>query len=188
MTRYLGALLLSAACSWLLTPEMRKIALARGIVDRPRGRHIHAQPVPFLGGVAMYAAFFVAAVAFGRPDRNTVGLLTGGASGTPEAQLRAPSQGFGNHPLRQECEVLGLAEEAGLVGRKSIDHVENLGVAARASQVVEVLVNVGEVQGTKASSQSSLDQSLLALVQVDAANLVSEAADRIKLLASQFLE
>jgi len=58
---------------------MRKIALARGIVDRPRGRHIHAQPVPFLGGVAMYAAFFVAAVAFGRPDRNTVGLLTGGA-------------------------------------------------------------------------------------------------------------
>ena len=74
MTRYLGALLLSTACSWLLTPEMRKIALARGIVDRPRGRHIHAEPVPFLGGVAMYAAFLIATVAFGRPDRNTLGI------------------------------------------------------------------------------------------------------------------
>ena len=58
---------------------MKRIALARGIVDRPRGRHIHAEPVPFLGGVAMYAAFFITAVAFGRPDRNTLGLLTGGA-------------------------------------------------------------------------------------------------------------
>ena len=79
MTRYLGALLLSTACSWFLTPEMKRTALARGIVDHPRGRHIHAEPVPFLGGVAMYAAFFITAVAFGRPDRNTLGLLTGGA-------------------------------------------------------------------------------------------------------------
>jgi UDP-GlcNAc:undecaprenyl-phosphate GlcNAc-1-phosphate transferase len=58
---------------------MGRIALSRGIVDRPRGRHIHAEPIPFLGGVAMYVAFFLATVVFGRPDRNTIGLLAGGA-------------------------------------------------------------------------------------------------------------
>ncbi|HBK60194.1 MAG TPA: undecaprenyl/decaprenyl-phosphate alpha-N-acetylglucosaminyl 1-phosphate transferase, partial [Firmicutes bacterium] len=68
MTRYLGALILATACSWLVTPHMGRIALSRGIVDRPRGRHIHAEPIPFLGGVAMYVAFFLATVVFGRPD------------------------------------------------------------------------------------------------------------------------
>ncbi len=79
MIRYLGALILSTVCSWLVTPYVGRIALSRGIVDRPRGRHIHDEPIPFLGGVAMYAAFFVSAVVFGRPDRNTIGLLAGGA-------------------------------------------------------------------------------------------------------------
>jgi UDP-GlcNAc:undecaprenyl-phosphate GlcNAc-1-phosphate transferase len=38
----------------LLTPLMRKIALARGVLDRPNSAHkSHKNPVPYLGGVAI---------------------------------------------------------------------------------------------------------------------------------------
>ena len=38
----------------LLTPLMRKIALARGVLDRPNSSHkSHKTPVPYLGGVAI---------------------------------------------------------------------------------------------------------------------------------------
>ena len=37
-----------------LTPVMRKIALAQGILDRPNSAHkSHKNPVPYLGGVAI---------------------------------------------------------------------------------------------------------------------------------------
>jgi UDP-GlcNAc:undecaprenyl-phosphate GlcNAc-1-phosphate transferase len=38
----------------LLTPLMRKIALAQGVLDRPNSAHkSHKNPVPYLGGVAI---------------------------------------------------------------------------------------------------------------------------------------
>ena len=38
----------------LLTPLMRKIAIAQGVLDRPNSAHkSHKQPVPYLGGVAI---------------------------------------------------------------------------------------------------------------------------------------
>ena len=38
----------------LLTPLMRKIALAQGVLDRPNSAHkSHKKPVPYLGGVAI---------------------------------------------------------------------------------------------------------------------------------------
>ena len=38
----------------LLTPVMRKIALAKGVLDRPNSAHkSHINPVPYLGGVAI---------------------------------------------------------------------------------------------------------------------------------------
>ena len=38
----------------LLTPLMRKIALAQGILDRPNSSHkSHKKPVPYLGGIAL---------------------------------------------------------------------------------------------------------------------------------------
>ena len=38
----------------LLTPVMRKIALAQGVLDRPNSAHkSHKNPVPYLGGMAI---------------------------------------------------------------------------------------------------------------------------------------
>ena len=44
----------SYALVGLLTPVMRKIALAQGVLDRPNSAHkSHKNPVPYLGGVAI---------------------------------------------------------------------------------------------------------------------------------------
>ena len=46
----------------LATPVCRWIALRLGIVDMPGGRKVHVHPTPFLGGLAIYAAFAVVVV------------------------------------------------------------------------------------------------------------------------------
>jgi UDP-GlcNAc:undecaprenyl-phosphate/decaprenyl-phosphate GlcNAc-1-phosphate transferase len=44
----------------LLTPVMRKIALAQGVLDRPNSAHkSHKNPVPYLGGVAIIIGVIV---------------------------------------------------------------------------------------------------------------------------------
>ncbi|MET0390548.1 MAG: MraY family glycosyltransferase [Polyangiales bacterium] len=45
--------------TWLVTPRVRAWALERGIVDKPGGRRVHAQPVPRLGGLSVIAGFLV---------------------------------------------------------------------------------------------------------------------------------
>lgn len=48
---------ISFLASFLFTPLTRRIALKAGVVDRPGKRKVHARPVPYLGGVAIYLAF-----------------------------------------------------------------------------------------------------------------------------------
>lgn len=51
---YFFLFVISYALVGLLTPLMRKIALAKGILDRPNSSHkSHKSPVPYLGGVAI---------------------------------------------------------------------------------------------------------------------------------------
>ncbi|MFN8440990.1 MAG: MraY family glycosyltransferase [Caldilineaceae bacterium] len=42
------------------TPLMRRLALQLGVVDKPNSRKIHSNPVPLLGGAAIYLAFILA--------------------------------------------------------------------------------------------------------------------------------
>jgi UDP-GlcNAc:undecaprenyl-phosphate GlcNAc-1-phosphate transferase len=75
MTTYIlmaaSALLMAIGC----TPLARKLALAKGILDRPAARKIHANPVPLMGGIAIYAAFIVALFVWG--DRGYVNEVVG---------------------------------------------------------------------------------------------------------------
>jgi len=51
---YFFLFVISYAWVGLLTPLMRKIALAQGVLDRPNSAHkSHKNPVPYLGGVAI---------------------------------------------------------------------------------------------------------------------------------------
>ncbi len=51
------------------TPLVRRIALRLGIIDQPNARKIHVDPIPLLGGVAIYGAFIAALVLFGNRFR-----------------------------------------------------------------------------------------------------------------------
>ena len=59
---YLGVFLSAGLISFLLTRVVRNLANSRGWVSpQPSGRHIHSDPVPRLGGVAVFVAFTVVA-------------------------------------------------------------------------------------------------------------------------------
>lgn len=47
------------------TPLARHLALRLGITDQPGARKIHVNPIPLLGGLAIYGAFIVALLLFG---------------------------------------------------------------------------------------------------------------------------
>ena len=57
---YLGIFAASALLSLFLTPLAMRFALRRRIVDEPGPNKIHTSPVPYLGGVAIVAAFVLA--------------------------------------------------------------------------------------------------------------------------------
>ncbi len=64
MKDYVLTLLVAAAVTYVLTPLVRRLAIAVGAIKQPRERDVHTAPVPSIGGVAMYAglaaALFVA--------------------------------------------------------------------------------------------------------------------------------
>lgn len=64
MREFLLVFLVAAATTYLLTVVAREIALRTGAVAAPRDRDVHAEPVPYLGGLAMLgglvAAYLVA--------------------------------------------------------------------------------------------------------------------------------
>ena len=72
---------LALAISLYATPLMRAAALRFGIVDRPDGRlKKQAQPVPYLGGLAIYLSFLLALTATRRFDEvEVLGMLLSGA-------------------------------------------------------------------------------------------------------------
>ncbi|MBI3179860.1 MAG: undecaprenyl/decaprenyl-phosphate alpha-N-acetylglucosaminyl 1-phosphate transferase, partial [Deltaproteobacteria bacterium] len=82
MTRlvsYLGAtFLLAAALSLYLTPFVRRGAIRFEVLDRPDGRFkLHGQPVPYLGGIAVYVSFLVALSLVFEFSAELLGLLLG---------------------------------------------------------------------------------------------------------------
>lgn len=65
MREYLLVFLVAAAVTYLLTVLAREIALRTGAVAEVRDRDVHAEPIPYLGGVAMLGGL-VAAYGVGR--------------------------------------------------------------------------------------------------------------------------
>ncbi len=54
MREYALVLLVTAAVTYLLTPLVRRVAIATRAMHEPRARDTHTQPTPLLGGLAMY--------------------------------------------------------------------------------------------------------------------------------------
>ena len=66
--RYLIAFFGSLLASLVLTPLFRRLALRIGALDEPGQGKLHTEPIPYLGGVAMYLAFLVGATLGGARD------------------------------------------------------------------------------------------------------------------------
>ena len=75
------AFALALAISLYATPLMREAAIRFGIVDRPDGRlKTQREPVPYLGGIAIYLSFLLALTATLRfQSTEVLGLLLAGA-------------------------------------------------------------------------------------------------------------
>jgi UDP-GlcNAc:undecaprenyl-phosphate GlcNAc-1-phosphate transferase len=70
---------IALATSFLLTLPVRRLALQIGMVDKPNARKIHQNPMPLLGGVAIYCGT-VAAIMFalrGQALNQAAGILAG---------------------------------------------------------------------------------------------------------------
>lgn len=75
MTPYLLMALSALLLAIGSTPLLRRVALRTGVVDAPASRKIHANPVPLLGGAAIYIAFILVLFFFG--DRRYVNEVVG---------------------------------------------------------------------------------------------------------------
>src|ERR1700733_4366496 len=72
MREYLYILIIAAAVTYLLTPLVRRGAIAINAQHAPRSRDVHTAPTPLLGGLAMYGGLVVALLV---DDRWEIGAL-----------------------------------------------------------------------------------------------------------------
>jgi UDP-GlcNAc:undecaprenyl-phosphate GlcNAc-1-phosphate transferase len=67
---YTLSFILALVIAVIATPVSMKLAKQWGAIAYPGGRHVHSRPIPRLGGIALYAAFWLAAVAIQLWDKS----------------------------------------------------------------------------------------------------------------------
>lgn len=79
MSAVLLAFFIALFASLMLTIPVRALAIRVGMVDIPGPRKVHGQPIPLLGGLAMYAAVMLAIffVLDGPARAQSAGIVTG---------------------------------------------------------------------------------------------------------------
>src|SRR5256885_17074971 len=79
MSASLLAFFVALFASLVLAVPVRALALRVGMVDLPGPRKVHMQPIPLLGGLAMFGAVMLAILfAFGGPARSqSAGIVVG---------------------------------------------------------------------------------------------------------------
>ena len=64
MTQFMPIVAVGFVAAYGFTPLTKRLALRWNIVDQPDQRKIHHEPIPLLGGVAIFGAFLLATVLF----------------------------------------------------------------------------------------------------------------------------
>lgn len=76
--RLLLALAVACVVSFLSTPMAKMLAYKVGAVDVPKdNRRMHKEPIPRLGGLAIYIAFILSALLFAKIDKEMQGIFLG---------------------------------------------------------------------------------------------------------------
>src|SRR5260221_14551794 len=83
MSAGLLAFVIALLASMMLTVPVRALALRVGMVDLPGPRKVHVQPIPLLGGLAMYGGGMLALFFgfYGAGREQSVGIVTGARLG-----------------------------------------------------------------------------------------------------------
>ena len=64
MAQFMPIMAVGFVAAYGFTPLTKQLALHFNIVDQPNARKIHREPIPLLGGLAIYAAFLLAVLLF----------------------------------------------------------------------------------------------------------------------------
>ena len=75
---YFIPFLTSFSISIILTPIVRKIALVRGYVVRPKEDRWHKKDTAFFGGVAIFISFLIPYLFFVKTSTETIGIIVCG--------------------------------------------------------------------------------------------------------------
>ena len=79
MGSFIIPFLVAVLISFISTPIVRKFAIRIGAVDIPKdNRRVHKEPMPFLGGIAIFVAVAITVLIFLPLDRSTIAILIGG--------------------------------------------------------------------------------------------------------------
>lgn len=73
----LAALLTATILSLLLTPAILKLSVRFGFLKKPGDRHVHTQPIPHLGGIALVLAVLPVAIFFLGFSQGLLGFYSG---------------------------------------------------------------------------------------------------------------
>lgn len=78
MQTYFVAFSIALVAAYFLTPKVKELAIKAGAMDAPDARKVHKEPIPRMGGLAIYAAFVLAVLAGMHVNHEIAGLLAGG--------------------------------------------------------------------------------------------------------------
>lgn len=79
MEIYIIGFMAALLVSWLLTPLVKRFAIAVGAVDQPNHRKVHTRVMPRLGGLAIFAGFALSYFIIAPATDVALGLLIGGS-------------------------------------------------------------------------------------------------------------
>jgi len=74
----IGAFILGAIISYSFTPLVRHVAFKIKLLDQPNSKKSHAHPIPLLGGLSIYMAFFLSIVFVYSADVVLISIFIGG--------------------------------------------------------------------------------------------------------------
>ena len=71
------SLLLAFIVSYVMVPQVKKFAESIGAIDKPNPRRINKEPVPRMGGIAIFCGFMLSALLFAELTDQVKGILAG---------------------------------------------------------------------------------------------------------------
>jgi UDP-GlcNAc:undecaprenyl-phosphate/decaprenyl-phosphate GlcNAc-1-phosphate transferase len=78
MQAYVLAFIIAVAVAYFATPHIKELAIKAGAMDAPDERKVHKEPIPRMGGLAIYLAAVAAIFISMKMNHQVLGIILGG--------------------------------------------------------------------------------------------------------------